>query len=335
MRRSRAARLFKTSTSIKSRIALLACLLAYTSTVFAQTYPTGPLTLVVPFAPGGGTDFIGRVLSESLGAQLGQRVIVDNKGGAGTVIGTNAVARAKPDGQTMLVNGASMAFFPALFKDLPFDPARDLHMVTVVSEQPYVLTVTQSFPPRTLKEFIALAKARPGEISYVSAGIGSGTHLASELLWQELGVKLLHIPYKGTAPAVADLAAGFVQVMYTTAAGASGMIKSGRIRALGVSSAKRISSMPYIPTIAESGVKNFKQVSWIALFVPAATPRSTMDKLRTATVAALSSADVRSKFETQGLEPAYSRSLEEAQRFYQMEAARWASVIKATGIKPQ
>ena len=168
-----------------------------------------------------------------------------------------------------------------------------------------------------------------------TAGIGSGTHLASELLWHELGVKLLHIPYKGTAPAVADLAAGYVQVMYTTAAGASGMIKSGRIRALGVSSTKRISSLPDVPTIAESGVKNFKQVSWIALFVPAATPQATMERLRSATVAALSSGDVRAKFETQGLEPAFSRSLDEAQRFYQQETVRWAGVIKSTGIKPQ
>ena len=320
---------------MNTRTTLVACLLACTSPAWSQAYPTGPLTLVVPFAPGGGTDFIGRVLSEQLGTQLGQRVIVDNKGGAGTVIGTNAVAKAKPDGQTMLVNGSSMAFFPALFKDLPFDPGRDLRIVTLVSEQPYVLTVTQSFAPKNVREFIALAKARPGEISYVSAGIGSGTHLASELLWQELGVKLLHIPYKGTAPAVADLAAGFVQVMYTTAAGASGMIKSGRIRALGVSSTKRISSLPDVPTIAESGVKNFKQVSWIALFVPAATPQGTLEKLRSATVAALSSADVRTKFETQGLEPAYSASLDEAQRFYQKEAVRWAGVIMATGIKPQ
>ncbi|HEX2825730.1 MAG TPA: tripartite tricarboxylate transporter substrate binding protein [Burkholderiales bacterium] len=318
-----------------NRIALVASLFACTSPCWAQTFPTGPLTLIVPFAPGGGTDFIGRVLSEQLTTQLGQRVIVDNRGGAGTVIGTNAVAKAKPDGQTMLVNGASMAFFPALFKDLPFDPAKDLRIVTLVSEQPYVLTVTQSFAPKTVKDFIALAKARPGEISYVSAGIGSGTHLASELLWQALGVKLLHIPYKGTAPAVADLAAGYVQVMYTTAAGATGMIKSGRIRALGVSSAKRISSMPQVPTIAESGVKNFKQVSWIALFVPSATPQATQEKLRSAAVAGLSSADVKAKFETQGLEPASSASLDEAQRFYQKEAVRWAGVIKATGIKPQ
>jgi tripartite-type tricarboxylate transporter receptor subunit TctC len=320
---------------MKSRAILFALLIAGCSSAWSQTFPTGPLTLIVPFAPGGGTDFIGRVLSEQLGGQLGQRVIVDNRGGAGTVIGTNAVAKAKPDGQTLLVNGASMAFFPALFKDLPFDPARDLRIVTLVSEQPYVLTVTHSFPPKSIKEFVALAKTRPGEISYVSAGIGSGTHLASELLWHELGVKLLHIPYKGTAPAVADLAAGYVQVMYTTAAGASGMIKSGRIRALGVSSMKRISSLPHVPTIAESGVKNFKQVSWIALFVPAATPQATLERLRSAAVAALSSGDVRAKFETQGLEPAFSRSLDEAQRFYQQETVRWAGVIKATGIKPQ
>ena len=316
-------------------LALVGCVFACASPALSQTYPSAPLTLVVPFAPGGGTDFIARVLSDQLGTQLGQRVIVDNKGGAGTVIGTHAVAKAKPDGHTMLVNGSSMAFFPALFKDLPFDPARDLRIVTLVSEQPYVLTVTQSFAPRNVKEFIALAKARPGEISYVSAGIGSGTHLASELLWQEAGIKLLHVPYKGTAPAVADLAAGFVQVMYTTAAGASGMIKSGRIRALGVSSAKRISSMPEVPTIAEAGVKNFKQVSWIAMFLPAATPQAALGRLRSATVAALSSSDVRAKFETQGLEPAYSASLAEAQRFLQKEAARWSGVIKATGIKPQ
>lgn len=318
----------------------IAAALLCTSGVFcppasAQDYPSGPLTLVVPFAPGGGTDLIGRTVAEPLGKELGQRVVVDNRGGAGTVIGTNFVAKAKPDGHTMLVNGASMAFFPSLFKKLPFDPARDLQIVSLVSEQPYVLTITTAFRPRNLKEFTALAGARPGEIAYASAGIGSGTHLASELLWQALGIKLLHVPYKGTAPAVTDLVSGYVQVMYTTAAGAAGIIQAGRVRALGVSSDKRIRSLPDVPTISEAALKGFRQVSWIALFVPAGVPQPALEKLHAATVAALRDPGLADRFEARGLQPAYSSSLADARKFLDGERTRWTGVIRKTGIEPK
>lgn len=303
--------------------------------LFAQSYPSAPLTLVVPFSPGGGTDIIGRILAEQLSKELPQKVVVDNRGGAGTVIGTNAVAKAKPDGHTMLVNGASMAFFPALFKNLPFDPVRDLRIVSLVSEQPYVLTVTSSFRPKNLKEFSTLARMRPNEIGYASAGIGSGTHLASELLWQELGIKLMHVPYKGTAPAVTDLLSGYVQVMYTTAAGAGQMIKTGRVRALAVSSAQRLDSLPNVPTISEAGVRGFRQVSWIALFVPAGVPEPILERLYGATVTALRSNELVEKYERQGLQAVHSKSLVEASGFLASERKRWADVIRKTGITPQ
>jgi len=319
----------------KYRIGIVCLLWFWSSCVLAQSYPSGPLTLVVPFAPGGGTDIIGRIFADQLGKQLAQRVVVENRSGAGTVIGTNAVAKAKPDGHTMLVNGASMAFFPALFKDLPFDPVRDLRIVSLVSEQPYVVTVTSSFRPRNLKEFTALAHARPNEIAYASAGIGSGTHLASELLWQELGIKLTHVPYKGTAPAVTDLLSGYIQVMYTTAAGAGGMIKAGRVRALAVSSTKRLASLPDVPTISEAGVKGFRQVSWIALFVPTGVPEPILERLHGATVAALRSNELVEQYEIKGLQAVHSVSLGEANRFLESERTRWAGVIRNTGITPK
>ena len=319
----------------KYHIGIILLLQLWFPYVFAQNYPSAPLTIIVPFAPGGGTDIIGRILADQLSKQISQRVIVDNRGGAGTVIGTNAVAKAKPDGLTVLINGASMAFFPALFKNLPFDPARDLRIVSLVSEQPYVLTVNSSFRPRNLKEFSALALARPNEIGYASAGIGSGTHLASELLWQELGIKLLHVPYKGTAPAVTDLLSGYVQVMYTTAAGAGQMIKAGRVRALAVSSTQRLDSLPNVPTISEAGAKGFRQVSWIAMFVPTGVPEPILERLHVATASALRSSELAEKYDSQGLQAVHSKSLEEASKFLEGERKRWAGVIRNIGITPQ
>lgn len=319
----------------KHYLGLILLLQFWSPYVIAQNYPSAPLTIIVPFAPGGGTDIIGRILADQLSKQLSQRVIVDNRGGAGTVIGTNAVAKAKPDGLTVLINGASMAFFPALFKNLPFDPARDLRIVSLVSEQPYVLTVNSSFRPKNLKEFSALARARPNEIGYASAGIGSGTHLASELLWQELGIKLLHVPYKGTAPAVTDLLSGYVQVMYTTAAGAGQMIKAGRVRALAVSSTQRLDSLPNVPTISEAGAKGFRQVSWIAMFAPTGVPEPILERLHGATAAALRSNELAEKYDSQGLQAVHSKSLEEASKFLEAERKRWAGVIRNIGITPQ
>ncbi|VCU71753.1 Tripartite tricarboxylate transporter family receptor [Pigmentiphaga humi] len=310
-------------------------LLAGAPPLAAAEYPDRPLRLIVPFAPGGGTDLVGRIVATSLGKQLGQTVVVENRGGAGTVIGSDAVAKSAPDGYTILLNGGSMAFLSALFKTVPFDVAKDFRRISTVSEQAYVLTVSNTLPVDTVQELVALAKSKPGELTYVSAGIGSATHLESELLWHELGIKLLHIPYKGTAPAVSDLIAGNVKVMYTTLAAASELIKTNKVKGLAVSTAGRSPLFPGMPTIAETVKPGFAQGSTLSLFVPAATPRPVADKLFDATVKALGDRELLEQYKAQALLPVASKSLEEADAQQRAAIARWAELIKSTGIKAE
>ena len=313
---------------------LFAAALSIGTPVLADDYPNHPLRLIVPFAPGGGTDMVGRILAKSLGKKLGQTIVVENRGGAGTVIGSDAVAKAPPDGYTMLLNGGSMDFLPALIDKLPFDVAKDFRRISLISEQSFALVVANSLPVKNVGDLVALAKAEPGQLTYVSAGIGSATHLASELLWRELGIKLLHVPYKGTAPAVSDLIAGNVKVMYTTLAAASELIRTDRVRALAVSSATRSELFPNLPTIADSGNPGFKQASTLSLFVPSATPKPVLDKLFAATVDALQDDELKETFKAQALQPVASKSLDEADAVQKAEIRRWAEVIKATGITP-
>jgi tripartite-type tricarboxylate transporter receptor subunit TctC len=313
---------------------LLVSALSLGAPALADDYPNHPLRLVVPFAPGGGTDLVGRIFAKSLGKSLAQTIVVENRGGAGTVIGSDAVAKAPPDGYTMLLNGGSMDFLPALFEKLPFDVAKDFRRISLISEQSFALVVTNSLPVKNVTELVAYAKAKPDELTYVSAGIGSATHLASALLWRELGIKLLHVPYKGTAPAVSDLISGNVKVMYTTLAAAAELIRTDKVRALAVSSATRNELFPNVPTIAESGKPGFTQASTLSLFVPAATPKPVLDKLFSATVEALRDDELKELFKAQALQPVASKSLEEADAVQKAEIRRWADVISATGIKP-
>lgn len=321
--------------SISRYFVLAIALWGAAAPAMAQTYPDHPMRLVVPFAAGGGTDFLGRVFAKALSQATGQAVIVDNRGGAGTIIGIDAVSKSKPDGYTLLVNGSTMSFIPSLFKTLPFDVAKDLLRVTVISEQPYVLVVTNSLPAKTLAEFVEQAQAKPDSLAYVSAGIGSATHLASELLWKELGVKLVHIPYKGTSPAVADLVSGKVQVMYTTLAAAAELIKSGQVRPLAISSEQRSATLPNVPTVAESGKPGFTQASTMSIYVPSATPRPVVEKLYAAAIKAVSTDEVRNQFKVEGMQVVTSKSLEEADRLQKEEIAHWAGIIKSAGIEPQ
>ncbi len=313
---------------------LLMSALSMGTPALADDYPSHPLRLVVPFAPGGGTDLVGRIFAKSLGKKLEQTIVVENRGGAGTIIGSDAVAKSPPDGYTMLLNGGSMDFLPALFEKVPFDVAKDFRRISLVSEQSFVLVAANSLPVKNVADLVALAKAQPDQLSYVSAGIGSATHLASELLWRELDIKLMHVPYKGTAPAVADLISGNVKVMYTTLAAASELIRTNKVRALAVSSATRSELFPDMPTIAESGNPGFTQASTPSLFVPAATPKPVLDKLFAATVEALRDDELKDLFKAQALQPVASKSLEEADAMQKAEIRRWAEVIKATGIKP-
>jgi tripartite-type tricarboxylate transporter receptor subunit TctC len=320
---------------VLSGIWLAISLLAAVAPASAEVYPNHPLRLIVPFAAGGGTDFLGRVFAKALSQSMGKPVIVENRGGAGTIIGIDAVSKSNPDGYTLLVNGSTMSFIPSLFKKLPFDVAKDLRSVTLISQQPYVLVVTNSLPVKTLAEFTELAKSKPDSLAYVSAGIGSATHLASALLWRELGVQLVHIPYKGTAPAIADLVSGKVQVMYTTLAAATELIKSGQVRPLAISSAQRSETLPNVPTVAESGKPGFTQASTMSIYVPAATPKAVVDKLYAATIKAVSTDEVRNQFKVEGLQVITSKSPDEANRLQKEDIARWAVIIKEAGIQPE
>lgn len=297
-------------------------------------YPAGPVSLVVPFSPGGGTDFVARAFANSLSSTLGDTVVVRNQGGAGTTIGTGFVARSAPNGQTLLLSGSTMTYLPAMYKSLTFDVKKDLTPVAFVSDQPYALLVNKDFPASSLSDLIAQAKQSPGQIPYGSAGIGSAMHLSAAMLWQKAGIDLLHVPYPGTGQAMNDLIAGRIKVVYTTAAGAMGMIKAGTVKALAVSSARRLSVLPDIPTLSEAGLNGFTQGSWLAVFAPGKTPPGTINKISDAVHRALSDPHLVQQMESQGLE-IKTGTPAQIKTFFDNEIDRWTAVIQAAGIKPQ
>lgn len=297
-------------------------------------YPSGPVSIVVPFGPGGGTDLIARLFAKPFSQELGDSVIVKNRAGAGTTIGTAFVAHSPRDGLTLLLNGSTLTYHPAMYKSLPYDVKKDLLPVAFISDQPYALLVNKDFPAKTLNDLVELARKSPGQIPYGSAGIGSAMHLSAELLWEKLGIQMLHVPYPGTAQAMNDLIGGRVKVLYTTAAGATAMVNSGTVRALGVSSAKRLATLPDVPTIAESGFPGYQQGSWMALFAPAGTPAPIVKQLAQATDKALADPALIKEFAAQGLETK-TGSPDEVKQFFDAEVDRWTGVIKAAGIEPQ
>lgn len=299
----------------------------------AQSYPTKPIRMVVPFAPGGGSDISGRILAEGLQQFLGQTVVVDNRAGAGSTIGTDIVAKASPDGYTMLLGNISMAFNPALFKKLPYDGLRDFTPVSLVVEQPNIMVAHPSLPAKTLKEFIALARSSPGKFTYASAGIGSGTHLAMELLMLSLKIDLVHVPYKGTGPSLTALLGNEISVFLSTFASALPHVKAGRLRAFGVTSAKRASALPEVPTISEAGVPGYEYSTWYGILVPAGTPRAIVEKLNKTTVGLLNSPDTKQKYLAQGMDPIPSTSAEYTARL-KSETEKWTKVVRAANIQP-
>ncbi|MEO3388398.1 tripartite tricarboxylate transporter substrate binding protein [Mesorhizobium sp. CAU 1741] len=314
--------------------ALVAVVATWSQVAVAQDYPSDTVSIVVPFGPGGGTDFIARAFADKFAQNLGGTVVVDNRAGAGTTVGTAYVANSAPDGHTILMNGSTLTFHPALFKSLPYDLESDIKPIAFVSEQPYVLLVNNDFPADTLDEFVDLAKASPGTIPYASAGVGSAMHLSAELLWRELGVEMLHIPYPGTGAAMNDLLAGEVKAIYTTATGAAEMLNAGTVKALGISSAERSDALPDLPTIAELSLPNYSHTSWIALFVPAATPDDVVAKISEATLKTLDDPQLQEQFATQGLSVRRGTPAE-AQAFFLSEIERWTEIIRAAGVEAQ
>lgn len=309
-------------------------LIGITLPVHAQTtYPTRAVRLIVPSSPGGGTDISARILAPQLTQFLGQQVVVENRPGAGTMIGGEAVARAAPDGYTLLMGISTLAINPAMYKKVPYDALKDLAPISQAVALSNVLVIHPSLPSRNLKEFIAFAKARPGELNFASAGKGTSPHLSMELFLVMAKLKMLHVPYKGSGPGVTDLVAGHVPVMMPNMLSAQPHIKSGRLHALGVTGAKRAPGADDIPTIAEAGVPGYEAVQWYGVLAPTGTPRDIITKLHAGVVRAVQNPDVRKRLMNDGAEPVGS-SPDEFAAYIRSETDKWAKVIKAAGINP-
>lgn len=312
--------------------AVLAVLCAMAGAVHAaDTYPSRPIRMIVAYPPGGGTDQVGRVMADQLTATLGQNVVVDNRGGATGNIGTELAARAVPDGYTLLMgNVAPNAVNVSLFKKLGFDPVRDFSPVSLVAITPNILVANPSIPVKTVKELIAHAKAKPGTLNFPSAGVGSSSHLAGEMLKSLAGISMVHIPFKGGGPALVAVIAGEVQIMFATMPAAMPHVKSGKVKPVAVTTAKRSQAMPELPTIAESGVKGYEASTWYGLLAPARTPPAIITRLHADTVKILGG-PTRQRLEVQGFEPEGGTPAEFA-AYIKSEIVKWAKVIKDAGI---
>ena len=319
---------------LRERAAFAAIVLSALTSAHAQEYPSRPVRIIVPSVAGGGTDSSTRIVVSKLGDTLGQRIVVDNRPGAGSIIGTEMVARAAPDGYTLLAAISSMTIQPSMQKNLPFDPVKDFAPVSVFVRLPNVLVGHPSLQPKNVRELITFAKARPGKLEFASAGTGSNLHLCMEMFLSMAGLKMVHVPYKGASQAIADLVAGYVPFMVTNMISGTEQVKAGKLRAYGVTSAKRSAAAPEIPTIAEQGVPGYEAVQWYGLMAPAATPREIVSKLHRAVVAALNDGAVRERFTSSGADPV-GNSPEEFAQLVRSEVAKWAKVVKAAGLKPE
>jgi tripartite-type tricarboxylate transporter receptor subunit TctC len=298
-----------------------------------QAYPVKTIRLIVPFPPGGGSDTMGRIVGQKLGERLGQQVVVDNRPGAGGSIGADAVAKAAPDGYTLLLGSASeIAQYPNVNTRLPYNPERDYAPITLVGNVPLLLVVHPSLPVRTVRDVVALAQKKPGDVTFSSAGNGSTTHLAVELLNLMTSVKMTHVPYKGSVPAVTDLVAGNVQLGIPTMPAALPFVRSGRLKAIAVSTAKRSSALADVPTVAESGVRGYEATLWTGVLAPAATPPAIVRRLHGELVKTVALEDVKDALAKQGAEPAVSTP-EEFSAFVRSELAKWSKVVKAADIR--
>jgi tripartite-type tricarboxylate transporter receptor subunit TctC len=300
---------------------------------YGQQYPTKPIRMILPYPPGGGSDTIMRPFVQYLSERLGQQIVVDNRGGGGGSIGMEAVARAAPDGYTILTAlTAQLAVNPAMYKSLPYDPIKDFAPITLFADGPYLLVVSPSLPVKSVMELVEYARKNPDKISYASSGNGSGGHLAAELLKSMTGVKMVHIPYKGGGPALTGLLSGEAQVLFAPYASARGHIKDGRIRALGVTTARRPKAIPDIPTIAEAGVPGYNTGVWYALLAPAGTPRAIIDRLHRETVAVLNKPEFNKLLVEQAIDP-IGNTPEELAKFIKDDLDKWAKVVKEAGIR--
>jgi len=315
-------------------LAMLAvCVLALAQPAATQTYPSRPVTIVAPYAAGGGADLIARLMAQKLSERLGQSFVVENRLGAGGVIAASSVAKATPDGYTLLVAASTqLAIQVTLHKTLPYDPATDFMPVALVASVPFVLIVNPSLPVHSVGELIALAKQKPGQLTFGSSGVGGPPHLFTELLKTMTGIEMTHIPYKGTAQAMTDVIAGHVPIIFSDLAPAIPQLKAGRLRALGISSAVRFAGMPEIPPLAEAGVPGFDAVSWLALVAPAATPREIVDKLHATVKQIMAEPAVQQRFVGLGNIPLVSPPPDELRAYVKSEIVRWGKVVTQAGL---
>ena len=318
----------------KCSVVLLLALLGTVTSALAQKYPDRPIRLVVASSPGGASDILGRLLAQKLGEELRQQVVVDNRGGASGVIGTQIVASAAPDGYTLLIIQPSLTINPYMIKDIPYDAVRDFAPISCVVDAVQIMTVNAAVPAKSVKELIALAKAKPGQLTFGSPGVGTSPHMTAELFKQTAGVDMQQVLFKGSGAAFISLISGEINASVSTVLSAQPHVKSGKIRALAVTAAKRVKILPQVPTFVESGMPTFVVSQWFGILAPARTPKPIVDRLYQALTTVASSPEFTEQMTAQGVE-VVNRNPAEFSALIKQELAQWATVIKKAGIKPQ
>ena len=322
------------SSSRPAALALAAALIGFSSAGAAQTYPVKPVRMIVPFVAGGNTDIIARVVSAEMTKNLGQQIVIENRGGAGSVIGTELAAKSPPDGYTLLMVSAAHVINPAMVKKLPYDSLKDFAPISIVADVPTAFAIHPQLPVKNVKEFVALAKARPGQLNYSSAGRGTVGHLAAELLSSMAQIKMVHVPYKGTGQSITDLIAGHVQLQFSSMPAVIQHARSGKLRLLAQTGPKRSAAAQDVPTMVESGVPGFVVSSGFGLLAPAGTPRPVIDRVHGALAKALAEPSVRNNLSGQGADPV-GNTPEEYEKFNRAEIEKWIKVARSAGIEPE
>jgi tripartite-type tricarboxylate transporter receptor subunit TctC len=318
-----------------ARLACAALAVAAAGAAFAQAgYPSKPVRMVVPSSAGGGTDIVARIIAPELSKRLGQQVVIDNRPGAGTMIGIEVAAKSPPDGYTLLMGLSTLAINSALYKKVPYDPVRDFAPITQAVSSASIIVVHPSIPVKTLKELIAFARARPGQLNYASAGTGTYPHMTMELFLSMAKLKMVHIPYKGTGPAMIDMVGGQVATMAATILTGMPQIRAGRLRPLGITSSARSPIVPDIPTVAEAGLPGYESVQWYGMLAPARTPRDIITRLHGEATRVLQQPEIKARFAGDGADPVGSTP-EEFTRYIQSELTKWAKVAREAGIQPE